>query len=115
MSLLKFPADWCCPEASEGESYEFRRADHEYNGRPLVLIAEVSKRLHKGNSQVFRASLTSSDAELKLDVVLKLVYGNRAIRRLRQEAEYYCRELKEAQGQYVPRFRGLYEGETDKV
>lgn len=114
MSVLKFPTHWYCFEDPEGQFYDFIRKDDDHDGRPLEFVAEVSDRLHKGNSQVFRATLTSSNDKTPLDVVCKIVYGGRAIRRLRTEAGYYCHQLKQVQGTYVPRFRGLFEGETDE-
>lgn len=116
MNVLKFPAHYYSPDASEGEYYDFYRKDIacELEGHPLELVADVSRRLHKGTSQVFRAILQSKPEDSTLEVVCKLVYGNRQIRRLQTEADYYCNELKRAQGEYVPIFRGFYEGETDQ-
>ncbi|OBZ74442.1 hypothetical protein A0H81_05259 [Grifola frondosa] len=47
------------------------------------------------------------------DVVFKIAYGKKAINRMRREAGVYRRELKDLQGEFVPRFYGLFEGVTD--
>lgn len=114
MDVLKFPAHYYSPDAPDGEYYIFHRKDDADLVGPLELVTDVSRRLHNGNSQVVRANLRSNAEDVTFDVVCKLVYGKRQIRRLQTEADYYCNELKRAQGKYVPAFRGFYEGETDQ-
>lgn len=110
MTILKFPVSPYLKSPSE--YYEFHRTDIKVTGKSMELVAQVTERLHKGNSTVYRANVTVP-GEGTFDIVCKLVYGKRAINRLRDEANYYAHELKKLQGRYVPNFRGFYEGEGE--
>ncbi|OBZ74459.1 hypothetical protein A0H81_05251 [Grifola frondosa] len=67
--------------------------------------------LHSGNSKVYRGDLCCDGQEPR-DVVFKIVYGEKSINRMQCEAGLYQKELRDLQGEVVPRFYGLFEGET---
>lgn len=78
-----------------------------------VVIADLTfnseKRIHDGNSMVYRGIL-SGWGPGDLRVVCKLLTNERGIKRARREATMYQTKLLDLQGHCVPRFHGLWTG-----
>ncbi|KAI0933452.1 hypothetical protein AcV5_005593 [Taiwanofungus camphoratus] len=106
MSTLKFPLQktWKSPI----EWHVLSRTDGIDN--TLQLTINNMKPMYEGNSKTYRAAL-HCDGNPTVDVVCKIVHGEEAIARLRNEAHMYTTRLQEFQGYIVPIYHGLFEGE----
>ncbi|KAH9940245.1 hypothetical protein B0H21DRAFT_755161 [Amylocystis lapponica] len=109
MTTLAFPWPHICGGTTE---YTLTRVDNRTATRHLIVRDPVL--IHEGNSTAFRATLFRDDGRLVADVVCKFVHGKRNFKRLRREAVMYRGRLKDLQGKVVPKFYGVYEGETVK-
>ncbi|OBZ74796.1 hypothetical protein A0H81_05244 [Grifola frondosa] len=117
MATLIFPnlffgddADSCSEFGEDPEHFELKCIVPSGNITTKQYEFRDPELLHEDTSKIYRGELTCEGEEPR-DVVCKLVYGKRRMKRVRREACFYANELQKLQGRMIPRFHGLFRGE----